>query len=39
MNAPTSWPFPRYVWRNGVLVMVRQRAPKPDMSGVEQAPF
>lgn len=37
--APTSWPFPRYVLRNGVLVMVRQRKPKVDLSGVEPAPF
>lgn len=36
--APTSWPFPRYVLRNGVLVMVRQRK-KPDLSAAEPAPF
>lgn len=36
--APSSWPFPTYVWRNGVLVMVR-RKPKVDLSNAEPAPF
>jgi hypothetical protein len=37
--ALTFWPFPRYVLRNGVLVMVRQRKAKPNLSAVEPAPF
>lgn len=37
--APSAWPFPRYVIRKGVPVMVRPRKPKPDMSSVEAAPF
>lgn len=36
--APSAWPFPRYVLRNGVLVMVK-RKPKPDLSNAELAPF
>ena len=39
MTAPTSWPFPRYVLRNGKPVMVRPRKPKTDLSAVEPAPF
>lgn len=36
--APSSWPFPTYVLRNGVLVMVRRKQ-KPDLSNAEPAPF
>lgn len=30
MTAPSSWPFPKWVCRNGRWQMVRQRLPKPD---------
>lgn len=35
---PTTWPFPRNVWRNGKLVMIRPRK-RPATPPLPAAPF
>lgn len=41
MNAPSSWPFPRWVFRRGKWVMVpAEPEPRPAYpQGAEPAPF